>query len=68
MWYPHCQSLQRHLRQIAEAQLVAQAPEDHQADDVARILKVGKAGAGPFVKLSLTGTILKPSIAQLRPL
>src|SRR5437764_1211850 len=44
-----------HLGQVAQAQLVAQAPEHHERDDVGRILRPIQHRAGAFVELLAAG-------------
>ena len=42
--------LQEHLGQVAQAQLVVQAPEHHQQHDVGGVLQEVEGGAGPLLK------------------
>src|SRR3954468_7328947 len=52
-----------HLGQTAQAQLVAQAPEHHERDDIGRILGPVQQGAGAFVELLAARTAAEPAIA-----
>ena len=52
-----------HLGQIAQAQLVAQAPEHHEGDDIGGILGPVQQGAGALVELLATGPAAEPAIA-----
>jgi len=60
--------LQEHLGQIAQTELVADPPQDHEADDIARVLQAVEASAGALVKLSPTSTTAKAAVSQLRAL
>src|ERR1700741_4032034 len=42
---------QEHLRKIAQGKLIAQAPEHHEGDDVAGILRPVQNAATPLVEL-----------------
>src|SRR4051794_19388016 len=51
-----------HLGQVAQAQLVAQAPEHHERDDVGRILRPVQQRAGAFVELLAAGPAAKAPV------
>src|SRR3954454_13723320 len=52
-----------HLGQIAQAQLVAQAPEHHEGDDVGGILGPVQQSVGALVELLAARTAAEPAIA-----
>ena len=47
---------QEHLRQIMQAQFVPEAPEDHQRDDVGRVLSVVENSTAALIELLSTNT------------
>src|SRR3954463_4563371 len=60
-----------HLGQIAQAQLVAQAPEHHEGDDIGGVLRPVQQGAPALVELLAARAAAEPAIAlggALRPL
>jgi hypothetical protein len=59
---------QERLRQIARAQLVAKAPEDHACDDVGRILSAIENSPAAFIELLATGAAPEASVTPGRPL
>ncbi len=60
--------LQEHLGKVAQAQLVAYAPEDDHKDDIRRKLKVIEERAGAFVELAPACGTTKDTIAEVGPL
>jgi hypothetical protein len=56
---------QKHLSEIAQAELGAQAPHDDEENDVGRERKVGEGRARTLIELSLAGRTAKCSIAKL---
>src|SRR5215210_1250340 len=52
-----------HLRQIAQAQLVAQTPEHHEGDDVGRVLRPVQHAAAALVELLAARAAAEPAIA-----
>ncbi len=58
-------ALQKHFRQVPQAQFVPQPPYDDEEHDVGQELKIVKGGAGAFVELALTGGTPQGPIAQL---
>jgi hypothetical protein len=46
-------ALQEHLRQIPQAQLVPQPPEDNEQDDIGRVFQKVEGRCGALVKRSL---------------
>src|SRR5215218_7504740 len=52
-----------HLGQVAEAQLVAQAPEHHERNDVGGVLRPVQHTAAALIELLATGTAAEPAIA-----
>jgi hypothetical protein len=64
-------SLEPHLGQITEAQLIAIAPQDHERDDIGRRLESMTRGAWALMKHTLTITTPKRAIngdIQLGPI
>src|SRR5262249_6927132 len=57
-------ALEEHLGQVAQAQLVAQPPEDHQQDEVGRVLQVVVRRAGPLVADPATCRAAEGAVAQ----
>jgi hypothetical protein len=54
---------EEHLGQIAQAEPVAQSPEHHEGDDVARILRPVQEPGAALVALLAAGPAAKPAIA-----
>src|SRR5690349_5382574 len=59
---------QEHLGEIAQAELVAQAPEHHERDDVARILRPVQQAGTALVKLPAALAAAEPAISLSRAL
>src|SRR5689334_5943770 len=62
---------QEHLGEIAQAELVAQAPEHHERDDVARILRPVQQAGAALIELLAALAAAEPAISlsrALRPL
>src|SRR5277367_3325091 len=59
---------QEHLWQIAQAQLVAKPPEDHECDDVGWILSAIENSTAAFIELLITGAAPEASVTPGRPL
>src|SRR4051794_9647439 len=53
----------KHLGQVAQAQLVAQAPEHHEGDDVGGILGPVQQSVGALVELLAARTAAEPAVA-----
>ena len=53
-------ALEKHLGQVAQGQPVAQPPQHHESDDVARILGPVQHGVSAFVELLATRTAAEP--------
>jgi hypothetical protein len=60
--------LLRHLGQIAQAQLVAKAPEDHECDNVRRILRAIKDPTAALIELFAAGLAPEAPVTLGRPL
>ena len=58
---------QEHLWQIAQAQLVAKPPKDHQCDDVGWILSAIENSTAAFIELLTTGAAPEASVTPGRP-
>jgi hypothetical protein len=58
--------LEKHFRQVSQAQLIPEAPQDDQADDISRILQPIEGCACPFIEDMSAVTTAKATIAQLR--
>src|SRR5271166_5321092 len=59
---------QEHLGQIAQAELVAEASEYHERDDIGRIPGPVENSAAAFIELLATGTAAEPPVAPSRTL
>ena len=59
---------QEHLWQIAQAQLVAKPPKDHECDDVGWILSAIENSTAAFIELLTTGAAPEASVTPGRPL
>src|SRR5580700_374554 len=62
---------QEHLRQITQAQFVSEAPEDHQRDDVGRVLSAVENSTAALIELLSTNTAPEAPVTarrSLRPL
>jgi hypothetical protein len=59
---------QEHLGEIAQAELVAQAPEHHERDDVARILRPVQQAGAALVELPAALAAAEPAISLSRAL
>ena len=59
-------SFKEHLSQIAEAELVTQAPEDHQHDDIRRALQVVERRARSLVEPGLALSATKTPVSKGR--
>jgi len=57
--------LNKHLGQVAKAQLVTQAPEHHEDDDVGQILHPVQLRAGSFVEL-LAALVVAEALVVVR--
>jgi hypothetical protein len=55
--------LEKHLRQVSQAQLVPMAPQHHETDYVGRILQMVEYGACPFIERPLAIATTKAAIA-----
>ena len=53
---------QEHLRQIAQGKLAAQAPEHHEGDDVAGVLRPIQNAGTSLVELLAAGTAAEPTV------
>jgi hypothetical protein len=61
---------QEHFRQIPQAQFVPKTPEDHERDDVGRVLRAVQNSTTALVELLATGTTPEASVparGSLRP-
>ncbi|HET6234879.1 MAG TPA: hypothetical protein VFE41_07925, partial [Acetobacteraceae bacterium] len=58
---------QEHLRQITQAQFVSEAPEDHQRDDVGRVLSAVENSTAALIELLSTNTAPEASVTARRP-
>jgi hypothetical protein len=54
--------------QVAQAELIAQAPEHHERDDVGGKLRPVQQAAAALVELLATGTAAEPAVALDRAL
>ena len=59
---------EEHLGQVAQGELVAQAPEHHERDDVAGILGPVQQAAGAFIELLAAGAAAEAAVALGRAL
>ena len=59
---------EEHLGQVTQGELVAQAPEHHERDDVARVLGSVQQAAGALVELLAAPTAAEAAIALGRAL
>src|SRR5580658_4476814 len=59
---------QEHLRQITQAQFVPEAPEDHQRDDVGRILSAVEHTTAALIELLSTNTAPEAPVTARRSL
>jgi hypothetical protein len=59
---------QEHLRQITQAQFVSEAPEDHQRDDVGRVLSAVENSTAALIELLSTNTAPKAPVTVRRSL
>ena len=59
-------TLEQQLRDISEAELVAQPPQHGEQHDVGRIVELVEAGAGPLVEPPPAGAAAEPAVAELR--
>jgi len=55
---------QKHLRQVAQAQLVAQSPHHHQQDDIGRYVQVIEGRTGALVAHPPTGAAAEGAVAE----
>jgi hypothetical protein len=53
---------QEHLGQITQGKLIAQAPEHHEGDDVAGILRPVQRASTPLVELLASSATAKPAV------
>ena len=60
-------SNQEHFRQVAQTQLVAETPKDHEGDNVGRVLGSVQNAAAPFIELFATGVASEPPVALRGP-
>ncbi len=58
-------ALEKHLRQIAQTQLVAHAPQHHEEDDIGGVFEVIEGRAGTLIEGAPTGLTAKDPIAEL---
>jgi hypothetical protein len=69
---PACSTPEKeHLRQITQAELVTQAPEDNERDDIGRILGAIQGPASSFVELLAAVATTEPPVTlsrEFRPL
>ncbi len=61
----HKAALQEHVGEIAQTELVAEAPEDDQQHDAGRKLKIVVGRARALVELALAGATANGSLAEL---
>jgi hypothetical protein len=54
---------QEHLREITQAQLVAEAPKDHEGNYVAWVLRSVQLAGAALVELSATLPATKPAVS-----
>ena len=59
-------ALQQQLRDISEAELVAQPPQHGEQHDVGREVELVEAGSGPLVEPPPAGAAAEPAVAELR--
>jgi hypothetical protein len=59
---------QEHLRQIAQAEFVAQPPEHHERDDVGRVLRPVQQALTALVELFAAVATAKSAVAPRGPL
>src|ERR1700733_513493 len=59
---------QEHFRQIAQTQLVPESPEDHECDDVGRVLSAVQDSAAALIELFATDPAPEPPVTLRRPL
>ena len=59
-------ALEQQLRDISEAELVAQPPQHREQHDIGRVLEFVKAGAGPLVEPPPAGAAAEPAVAEFR--
>jgi hypothetical protein len=59
---------QEHLRQITQGKLIAQAPEHHEGDDVAGVLRSVQDAGTPLVELLAAGATAEPAVTPGGPL
>ncbi len=59
---------QEHLGQISQAELVAEPPEHHKSDDIARVLRPVQQAGAPLLELLRAGQAAEPPIALCRAL
>ena len=64
----HVAALQQELSDIAEAELVSQAPQYGEQHDVGRALELVEGRAGALVESAPAGGTPEPSVSQRRPL
>jgi hypothetical protein len=53
---------QEHFRQITQGKLVTQAPEHHESDDVAGVLRPVQRASTPLVELLAAGATAEPAV------
>jgi hypothetical protein len=57
--------LEKHFHQVAEApQLIAETPQNYQADDIRRVLQPIEHRPSPFIKPTLTVSAAEAMITQ----
>jgi len=59
--------LEEHLCQVLLAQLVAEAPQDNQANHIGRVLQTVQGRSRPLVKPTLTVATAKAAVPQFSP-
>ena len=59
-------ALEQQLRDISEAEFVAQPPEHGEQHDLGRVVELVEAGAGPLVEPPPAGATAEPAVAELR--
>src|SRR5919109_2508055 len=64
----HDPSLEKYLRQVPQAQPVAEAPQHHQADHIGGILEPMIGRAGSLINPPLAGATAQATVPQLRPI
>src|SRR6266511_3926858 len=60
--------LEKHFRQVPQAQFVAEAPEDDQTDHIRWILQTVKRRRRAFIELPRAHTTAEATVAQIRAL